>query len=891
MSATSISRHDSQQASSSRSWWQKNNKSQSVPVPTAHLKPASKFNTFASALGLKSKKQHPTLTIQEPPSPIRTVTAPSSVTDAHFPSYSNRPPSKSVSSIRSPVDSLEPTTPTDGQQHHIPGRQSLLTLSDLDPFAAHGIVVSPTSSDPSRLSALSNSSADYHWKKGHPPMPTRSSYGSISSAQGEPSSPGPATLPSQHRRLTTRRSHGSLSRKASLLPSETTLSSAWESLTHNALLGCTTSSADKNRRSQPPPNPLPRPPMRARGLTESGTRLPPTFLAGAAKPVNISPSLSESSPRRTSPSSPSVIRRKPSANRVGLPPSAPPTQELPLPPALKQTPHGVLPDDDSDILPDISNSSTSSSSLSFASSISSSKEDASHDIFAPSHADKKLRRLAFPDRRDVDLERLFDTSPMQDTPTGPPDRPAPFSSPQTLKKALSSQSLGKRRSSTSSTASGPPELPHDKAPRKQRSYPRIPMPPLPQSFRGTASVGAASTAYNAPTSTQRVGISSGLPAGRSRLFSGSSLRRPSTSQCTPGEADARSVFSLPLEHERLQSLSSTLTSNTTNSARSTTTASPPSHLASLWDDGIDEPGSPGGMSEFSAPRRILSPADMLKVEASVHRFEEPHLRSRAMSFSSMSTLMSEKDDTPSPPALSPPTSLIGLPVLAPHKGSPLRGASAAKKGLSPPRLAVRPSTSQATMTPPSTPSSPASPAGSSSQPWLPVSGAPLMVPVPAGLPPPPRPRRGRPTTAPHYSASSSQPSPTANQPVVTSPLASLPPVNQPLLSFALAPPPRKRVVPRVSADRLMQRKSILRKPSFLDIGDDESEREEEAVRADSFLDLARESFDTQFPCLSFKFKFLHPYMRIAVFLTHSVLKSTCDHHPHILQYLGWICFV
>ena len=62
-------------------------------------------------------------------------------------------------------------------------------------------------------------------------------------------------------------------------------------------------------------------------------------------------------------------------------------------------------------------------------------------------------------------------------------------------------------------------------------------------------------------------------------------------------------------------------------------------------------------------------------------------------------------------------------------------------------------------------------------------------------------------------------------------------------------PPRQPAALKIPAERALQRKSIMRKPSFLEIDDDSEhgdtdvEDSEEAMWG-SFLDLAQESFDT-----------------------------------------------
>ncbi|KAJ8522018.1 hypothetical protein ONZ45_g1360 [Pleurotus djamor] len=293
--AVASSRRDS----ASSKWWSlapKNSPTTSAKPkePAAKSQSASKFNTLASAIGFKSKK-HPSLAIQEPPylssasSPASANPSPIADSPNRQVPYINRPPSKSVSSTKSPVESIEPITPIEPFQsspsrpHH---RQSLFTLSDSDPFASHhGIQIDPQPPDPSRLSVYSGSSAsDYGSKKFQSTGPNRTSYASSSfSSAGEQLSPTRCIEPirSQVPKLKPRRSQGSLHRKVSLLSSDSALTSAWESLTHSVdgkrpstATSVSSIVVDPHRRSQPPPSPLPRPPMRARGLTDVGLRQP-----------------------------------------------------------------------------------------------------------------------------------------------------------------------------------------------------------------------------------------------------------------------------------------------------------------------------------------------------------------------------------------------------------------------------------------------------------------------------------------------------------------------------------------------------------------------------------------------------------------------------------------
>lgn len=160
----------------------------------------SRFNTFvASAMGKRSRK--PTLTIQDPPSPRPFVTSPSSASSfsppntattspAQSPFFTNRPPAKSVSTVTSyefdqrsdPYTISEPRTPSDHPRDRMSYQNSVLTMSDPDPFAAGGIVVAGAPQDPNRLSVWSDSSLlDPHVKRRESLIMKRMSYGSSSS--------------------------------------------------------------------------------------------------------------------------------------------------------------------------------------------------------------------------------------------------------------------------------------------------------------------------------------------------------------------------------------------------------------------------------------------------------------------------------------------------------------------------------------------------------------------------------------------------------------------------------------------------------------------------------------------------------------------------------------
>jgi len=128
----------------SRSWWSLSSKSSKQDFRTDNDKLPSKNpgkNLFSSLIGRKSKK-HPTLPIEDPPSPIQSPTP-----HVHRTYLRREFPLRSP---LSPAESIEPLTPVDSF------REGRLTL-DHDPFGVRGLVArGPTS--PSTFSTHSNSS-------------------------------------------------------------------------------------------------------------------------------------------------------------------------------------------------------------------------------------------------------------------------------------------------------------------------------------------------------------------------------------------------------------------------------------------------------------------------------------------------------------------------------------------------------------------------------------------------------------------------------------------------------------------------------------------------------------------------------------------------------------
>ncbi|KAI0778339.1 hypothetical protein BD413DRAFT_608962 [Trametes elegans] len=419
--------------------------------------PSLKFNSLASAIGLKSKKL-PALTIQDPPSPESsalhyhdrhsrpgTGTSTTSTSDHHVPFFTNRPPAKSVSTVRSseydfdaasdPHTISEPRTPSDHPRDRMSYQTSVMTFSEIDPFASGGIVVQHLPQDPNRLSAYSDSSMldPNHQKRGDLPH-NRRSYGSSSSHSHGNSSDGqalsplsvssyarspparsaydltqpndairlPVTSHSQTQRTRrTKTPSGSNSSNSTVTPeglrnrvvsdtpggpslprkrSSPTLSRP-RGKTVGAL-GSRDSRPDVPRAATRSPDVVmsPLPPLQVRRLP-SGSSSPSSSNTPSPSPISYTRSRTTSNtPSIESPISPTrplVVVRKASSSRVNLPPlhAAPPMSNLPPPPP-SPVPRSPYRERDHDLSPlDFRTSSSSSLSLNFAPSV-----DGYHDM-------------------------------------------------------------------------------------------------------------------------------------------------------------------------------------------------------------------------------------------------------------------------------------------------------------------------------------------------------------------------------------------------------------------------------------------------------------------------------------------------------------------------------
>ncbi|THH19039.1 hypothetical protein EW146_g2042 [Bondarzewia mesenterica] len=791
-----------------------------------------KLNTLASAIGLKSKK--PTLTIQEPPSPV----LPLHTHDIDDPPYKTRPPVKSVSSADWD-DMFEPATPLDGPRDRHRYAQSIMSVSE-DPFAARVVVVPRSAGDPNRLSVFSDAStSDSHPRKGDLSSAyNRMSFASSSSQSHQrgdvPSDSSVASSPSMlhsnfgERRLSrlTVQSEKAVRRESKFLTAQSSpISNNDEQGSRRRIHPSASSSTltDKNRVVDTEIPPVPRLLMRPRGLTDTGPHRrdlitsSDTRLAPSAYPITTSTMF---------PSQPRVVVRQASITRI-QPPSAPPTAGLPPPPSSSGAPNAHA---SSSRLQPPSPSSASSSGLSFASSVSSRRGAIQSRAY--DHSDRSIK-----EKKHHSTERLMsslgrdrsrDSKPSflrndlmgLNSPSGSRRELSP---PRTLKKAISQQTLPKHAHGVSVTSTSSSATEDGKALKKQRSFhtSRMPMPPLPLSLRHASSFSPPVPVREEPPQPKdqrRVSVQSTashtnqIPV-RKRLFSGASLRRSTSSQAhSTTDDDIHSVFSLPIQDE---SLSSKVPFSPSVSASS-----------SFWDESSEPFISPSRNHAEYYPKQIMSPAEMLKLEALVQEGGDDAVlgHARGNSSTSVSTSMSNplsdvmSLDIPLPPT-TPPSALqhrdrssafVGNATTGQVSRPPNRPSSMISRVLGVPTTPVnagRPSTSQGNMSSPVSPGRPSS----------------IQAKTISGLSPPPRPRR--PSTA------TGADRPGGRMSIVP--------------MFPLSPPPARRSTRRaLETEQILQRRSIMKKPSFLDIDDDVDRYKPPAE--DSFLDMGsgKESFDT-----------------------------------------------
>jgi hypothetical protein len=540
------------------------------------------------------------------------------------------------------------------------------------------------------------------------------------------------------------------------------------------------------------------------------------------------------SPVPPSNTSPRVVIRQASSSKLQhlLPQTAPPASELPpAPDDVQQLDFSLLPA----FIEHIPQSATSSSSsLSFASSVSS-RLDASE-------AEWRLR----------DIRRLKDAKkPGKSRPSSPSTDATcdihestsktsksrrEFGPTRSLKKAISVQNMPKQAVENGT----PPSLPFTedtKAVKKQRSFhhTRIPMPPLPASLKQASSSNSISgrdapsvpeECRPSPQVSQKSPLSSPVlspTSVRKRLFSGTSLRRSTSSQTPEPDDDTPSIFSQP-------STTSTLTRpHTAISMRQPSVSNKP-ELSSFWDDEI--PSKPGarGESRDLGPQHILSAADILKFENMIRDgenlsgFVREHDNLVASPTPSRYSVRPAHEQTPSIRSSSPPSATRQFDSIGTASGRFLTQGQQRTRGNS-----LQGKVGSVTNGRPQT--------GVTSLGQTVRSTSIQYLNTPHGLPPPPR-QRSRPSTS-----SGASPQVLKDVPALTSGDRSS------VVALApLSPPPVPR--PSAASHRALDspsagpslRPMISRTPSFLDMRDDMDR--ELPPPEDSFLDMSKVSLDT-----------------------------------------------
>jgi hypothetical protein len=562
-----------------------------------------------------------------------------------------------------------------------------------------------------------------------------------------------------------------------------------------------------------------RPRTRSRGVVDTGR-------SGA------DPSLSDQKVASTSSinaTGPLVAIRQPSSSKLHplQPPTAPPASELPPAPGdPQQRDFSLLP---AFVEPTPQSATSSSSSLSFASSVSSKLDT----LEAEGHR-RDMRRLK--DAKKSGKSRP--TSPSKDATRDVHDLTSKisrssreFSPTRTLKKAISIQNLPKRSPGNGKPPSQP-AVEDTKSMKKQRSFhhTRIPMPPFPASLKQTGFSNASGRdAVSVPEEPkvsvqlpQKSPLSSPVLSPinvRKRLFSGPSLRCSMSSQTPEPDDDTPSIFSLP-------SVASILPPPHNTVPISGSSNSNMRQLSSFWDDEIPINPDAGNESRDIGPRHILSAADILKFENMVLDSENRNgvVRSRENSIASPATpnhpVRTAHDLAAPVKSVSPPSA--GRQFYSHGSGS--------SRSLASSRQRTRGSSLQGKNVTNSRPQIGVTSLGQAVRSLSSQSLSALH-----GLPQPPR-LRTRPSTSSGASSLTTDDAPLFTPGDRTSIIALIP----------LSPPPARRSITRRALDPPSAaptlRPLVSRRPSFLDMRDDLDR--ELPPPDDSFLDMGKASLDT-----------------------------------------------
>lgn len=544
-----------------------------------------RFNTLSAVMGRKPRKLR-----RPPPNQDQTPVSPTG--HPHFPRYSRRPPSQSVSStVRVNDDFVKPQIPTDAPRGRLSlNPPSVLTLSDPDPFGPNAISVPSAITSNSGISLLPDSPTADGTQKGKAALTMRASVASSSHSHRPSNSSSPDSLSSpslDDGQAPIRTRHERNGHQP--YPSQDSLDNRRVCIYGLSLVGCG-SAATLTEKNTSSTLLLSRP----RGYTE------PTFRSSPSLPQTlcnaVTPPECESVPVLPRPP---ALHRKLSALRLATePPCAPPPHALPAVPKPCELNQEHREDD---LHPSPSRSG-SSSSISFASSTSLTPDENEEECLGPRYRTLRERPM-------VDQESVASIRPsLQDVLKAPPSdvfvhsstTASPPTSPCThsLKKSASHATLQKCMMGPWLSVPSTDVKTMDKGPRKQRSFHQARRPQhseLPLRYSSSCSPGTSTPTPGSPDS--RRGIPSSPPTSvRKRLFSGSNPWRPSTATT---EDDLHSVLSLPSEMELNHGSIS---------------------LHSVLSNDADSEVLPSATSTAPATdyaQQIMSPAEMFAVEAKV----------------------------------------------------------------------------------------------------------------------------------------------------------------------------------------------------------------------------------------------------------------------------------
>ncbi|KAF9786195.1 hypothetical protein BJ322DRAFT_774608 [Thelephora terrestris] len=621
-----------------------------ILVPDQPPKQSSMFGNFTSVIRLKPKKNVHNIAIQDPPkAPSPLIIPPSNSSEPYGP-LTSRPYSKAVSAVTvTDDDSIEPKTPLD---LHLTYQKSLVGS---DPFAATtGVIFS--SKEPQSFDQLFVA-PDSHVINSTPASPVspqrthrrhrttnpNASRERLVSEATAPTHRPIVTVRTQPDVLTARFNPRTLKVSMNDVPTPSPATSSPDSATMPA-----TNGRSKSRASDGP-----RPHTRPRGMTDN---------------TGIRPSLRKDVDR------PPLTHKSSFSRSIITPPETkPPSQELPPVPSLKYL--STLPSSDRSPL----HPASSSSSLSFAS---------------PPEYDSLSKDVSLEERR---LQSILEQAKVPSEPrTKSPTRVlrGALNSPsskrsapsddytESLKKVPSQRSLHTKFTGSLSTYPDDRAFGVDDSPgptkflKKQRSfhYPRVPVPPvvvpyLRHATSFTPSEASVSQPAESPKSKEKEKKRESTASLSRRRFLPGSISRNSSQMATfTFDDDTGSIIIPPSELERCDKSLSPRLSNPFGSPGVESMMLPATSafyddLASSPTAGSHFPQSAEAQPQDTGPQQILSPAQLLQLEEMLGN-DDSDVSTNPSNRTSPAELSSPTDPSPVDP---PPFEEFGFRNTFPRK--------------------------------------------------------------------------------------------------------------------------------------------------------------------------------------------------------------------------------